>query len=242
MNINIIRLDEVDSTNLYAERLISNEETPEGTVITAAFQSAGKGQGDNTWESERGKNLTFTLVLRPAFLPAGEQFHLNMAVTLGVTDYARSLGIGALIKWPNDIYACDKKIGGLLISHRVSGTMLEHTIAGIGINLNQEVFPATLPGAASVKMITGKEVLPDKALEALLGFLGERYRQLREGQSGRIGEEYLTNLKGFGKWQEFESVGSRFEGMITGVDEYGRLLVEMRNGIIAAYTHGIIHF
>jgi BirA family biotin operon repressor/biotin-[acetyl-CoA-carboxylase] ligase len=242
MNVNIIRLDEVDSTNLYAERLISKEETPEGTVVAAAFQSAGKGQGDNTWESERGKNLTFTLILRPVFLPAGEQFHLNMAVTLGVIDFARSLGVEAAVKWPNDIHAGGKKIAGLLISHRVSGTMLEYTIAGIGINLNQEVFPATLPDAASVKMITGKEVPPDSALDAILGSLRERYLQLREEDPGQIRAEYLSCLKGYGKWQEFESGGSRFEGMITGVDEYGRLLVESRNGITAAHSHGTIRF
>lgn len=240
IGINVIRLDEVDSTNLYAERLLETGMAGEGTVITAGFQYAGKGQGENTWESDRGMNLLASVILSPAFLPASDQFVLNMAMTLAVCDLLSSKGIEPFIKWPNDIYAEGKKIAGLLISHRVSGNMLEHTIVGIGLNLNQKHFPATLPNPVSVKMLTGADFLPEVALNDLASMINERYGQLSRGMATQIGKEYFDHFQGLGKWLKVETARGQSEGRMLGVDEFGRLILEFRDGSTEHFSHGEI--
>lgn len=237
---NIIRLEETDSTNLYAERLLKVREVPEGTIIVAAFQSAGKGQGDNTWESERGKNLLVSVILKPAFLSPADQFILSKALTLAVCDLLGSNGITPSVKWPNDIYSGEKKIAGLLIQHRVSGQTLEHTIAGIGINLNQEQFPVTLPGAVSYKMLKGTDLPAESALGGLAGMLDHRYGQLKQGLTGQIGKEYQDRVQGLGQWRHYETSEGAVEGKILGVDEFGRLILEYRDGRKELFSHGEI--
>jgi len=237
---NIIRLDGVDSTNLYAERLLTGEGAEEGTVITTDFQVAGRGQGDKMWESERGMNLLLSVILKPRFLDAGDQFSLNKAMTLAVCDLVRSAGIVPSIKWPNDIYAGDKKIAGLLITHRVSGSMLESTVVGIGVNLNQMNFSDMPVHPVSIKMLTGKEYPPDDALNKITGMIGNRYGQLKQGMADRIGKEYLECLRGVGKWLVYQAADGRFEGRVTGVDEFGRLTVERREGRTELFSHGEI--
>lgn len=237
----IIRLDETDSTNLYAERLLKGEGAEEGTVIVAGFQTAGRGQGDNIWESERGRNLLVTVILKPLFLHVADQFILNKAMTLAICDLVRSTGIVPSVKWPNDIYAGDKKIAGLLISHRVSGSVLEHTIVGIGVNLNQMNFSDGPANPVSIKMLIGKEYPPEEALNDMISMIGNRYDQLHEGMVGRIGKEYLECLRGFQKWLAYQAAdGSTFEGKVIGLDEFGRLIVELRDGKIELFSYGEI--
>ncbi|HTX88402.1 MAG TPA: biotin--[acetyl-CoA-carboxylase] ligase, partial [Bacteroidales bacterium] len=119
----IIKLKTLTSTNDYAEQLLAKGEVEEGTVIWAEEQTAGKGQGANTWESEPGKNLTFSLILHPHFIHPSLQFMISKAVSLGVLEYAKTVlpGISCGLKWPNDICAGEKKLGGILIRHMISG-------------------------------------------------------------------------------------------------------------------------
>jgi BirA family transcriptional regulator, biotin operon repressor / biotin---[acetyl-CoA-carboxylase] ligase len=236
----ILRLSETDSTNLYAERLLEREVVEEGTVITTAFQAAGRGQGDNKWVSDRGQNLLASVILMPTFLPASDQFLLNKAVTLAVCDLLITLGIEPSVKWPNDIHAEGKKIAGLLISHRVNGSQLDYTIVGIGLNLNQAGFPPGLSPVVSATMLTGKNYNVDDVLAEMNSLLDQRYTSLREGDRAQLETDYLVRLAGLGKWLQYSAGGNEFEGRITGVDEFGRLKVELRNGIIEIFAHGEI--
>jgi BirA family biotin operon repressor/biotin-[acetyl-CoA-carboxylase] ligase len=236
----IVWLEEVDSTNLYAERLLQGAGAEEGTVVAADFQTEGKGQGDNNWESERGKNLMVTVILKPFFLDASDQFILNKAMTLAVCDLVRSTGISPSVKWPNDIYADDKKIAGLLISHRVTGSVLEHTVVGIGVNLNQETFSDSLPNPVSVKGLTGTGYHPKDALNDMVGLIDIRYDQVRRGMAARIGKEYLEYLRGLGQWLMYKTPSGNREGRIRGVDEFGRLVLEFRDGRTELFSHGEI--
>ncbi len=238
----IIRLEETDSTNLYAERLLQQGQAGHGTVVTAAYQSDGKGQGDNTWESEKGKNLLVTFILEPVFLPASEQFMLNKAMTLAACDLVRASGVVPSVKWPNDIYAADKKTAGLLISHRVAGSTLEYSVVGMGINLNQEKFPASLPNAVSLKMLTGVEYDPSAVLESLITAIVNRYGQLSSGTTEEIDREYLASLRGVGEWRMYRLKKGMTEGRIAGVDEFGRLILTMRNGRTELFSHGELTF
>ena len=138
----LVKLIKVDSTSSYLKTLLSNfEPLVQGTVIMADEQYAGRGQNNNKWLSQRGKNLTFSIYLVPHFLAAHQQFKLNQAITLGITDsLTKLLGNSCKIKWPNDIYFKEDKIGGVLIENTVRGNKISESVIGIGLNVNQTVF------------------------------------------------------------------------------------------------------
>lgn len=153
----IINLKRVDSTNDYAHMLINNNELMDETVIYANFQKHGRGQENNTWESEAWKNLTFTLVLFSKYLKAEQQFYLAHAVSLAIVDFLQSHKIDANIKWPNDILAGNKKIAGILIENSVLNDNLLYSLVGIGLNVNQQYFGSTLLNVQSMKNLTLNE-------------------------------------------------------------------------------------
>jgi biotin-(acetyl-CoA carboxylase) ligase len=143
----LVALDETASTNQYLSQLCNQlqESVAELTTVTAEFQTAGKGQRGNTWEAEEGKNLLFSFVLYPSFLEARRQFILSQIVSLAIKEELSRWSDEITIKWPNDIYWKDKKICGILIENDLSGHHIRRSIAGIGININQEVFNSDAP-------------------------------------------------------------------------------------------------
>jgi len=243
----ILELSRVDSTNGYANQLLNQGELDEGTVIWAHEQFAGRGQHDNHWISEAGKNLTFTVVIKPLFLAPDQQFLLNKAVALGVVDFVRnSLGVnsspGISIKWPNDIYIHDKKAGGILIEHKIMGSVLVTSLAGIGININQTEFASHLPNPVSLIHLLREEMELREALLVLCGFIDQRYVTLRNSGSTNLDLDYHHCLLGFEQWRYFSCSGDRMEGKITGVDNIGRLLVESRTGEVLHFNHKEIEY
>ena len=142
---NIVVLQETDSTNNYANCQIAESEVPEGAVFLAYSQKNGRGQANNQWESEAGKNLTFSLVLKPRFLEISDQFMISKVVTLGIHSSLKNY-IGQLkIKWPNDMYAGDRKLGGILIENSILSGRITNSVIGIGLNINQEKFISNAP-------------------------------------------------------------------------------------------------
>jgi BirA family biotin operon repressor/biotin-[acetyl-CoA-carboxylase] ligase len=151
----IIKLDEATSTNTVAAEL--GDAAEHGAAVWAVTQSAGRGQRGNTWEAEPGKNLTFSLVLRPTWMSAAHQFELSMLVSIAIVRvFERRLGRKVLIKWPNDIYVDNKKICGILIENSLSGARIERSIVGIGINVNQTEFRSDAPNPVSMAQLTGE--------------------------------------------------------------------------------------
>ncbi len=170
----IIQLDSVESTNVFLlQQINERKELFNGDVYVAHEQVNGKGQGANLWESEPGTNLTFSIFLLPSFLKADEQFYLNMVISLGVYDYVSGIvkENSVKLKWPNDIYINNKKVGGILISHSISGMEFLYTIVGIGLNINQTVFHSDAPNPASVSQFLGNELDLDDCLRQLLSFI-----------------------------------------------------------------------
>ncbi|MBO5086575.1 MAG: biotin--[acetyl-CoA-carboxylase] ligase, partial [Paludibacteraceae bacterium] len=151
-------LKNIDSTSTELRRRMSAEELPHGYCISADFQTAGHGQATNHWESEDGKNLLFSLLLRPSVIPASEQFVITEIVTLAIInalqDYIRQR---ITIKWPNDIYVGDKKLCGILIENALCGPTIDTCIVGIGININQELFISNAPNPISLKQLNGRD-------------------------------------------------------------------------------------
>ena len=184
-----IKLDKVDSTNSHLTQLCSEKNIPEGAVVITQQQEQGRGQRGTNWQSEAGKNITLSILLKPTFLKPEEQFALSKTISLGVLDFISSIYLSK-IKWPNDIYIDDKKVGGILIENSVSGNSISHSIIGIGINMNQEKFSEELPNPTSLKLISGKEFNLEDCLEQLCSTIEKRYLQLRNHPK-EVDSDYL---------------------------------------------------
>jgi len=216
----------IDSTNTYAYRLLQEGPLPEGTVIHANLQMAGKGQTGNSWESEEGKNLLFSIVLFPDQILPENQFIISMTISLGICDFLRSFVNNCKIKWPNDIYVADDKIAGILIENSIFGNRILSTIAGIGLNINQEVFLSDAPNPVSLKMLTGKSYDIGICLQQLVGELDKRYEELLSGKLSKIKTEYISSLYKLNEWHNYKTDSLILYGRIVSVTDTGRLQIE----------------
>lgn len=206
----------------------NSEPLPEGTVILAEEQYAGRGQEAGIWISEPGKNLTFSILLKPGFLPLQRQFMLNKALSLAVYDALFPLiGILLKIKWPNDIYVGNDKLGGMLIENIIQGTKWKFTAAGIGINVNQILFPDSIQNVTSVSKILHTEYNLNRLLRDLCRSVENRYLQLRSGNFDDLDRQYLECLYRFGEEHFYQVDGRKLRGTIKNIDENGRLQVQL---------------
>jgi BirA family biotin operon repressor/biotin-[acetyl-CoA-carboxylase] ligase len=238
----IIELDSIDSTNSYAIRLLLKEQVEEGTVIWAREQLAGRGQNENRWDSDPGKNLTFTTILFPRFLDPSRQFLLNKMVSLGILDFVREFAREARIKWPNDIYIGDRKVSGILIENKIVGPLMEASFVGIGININQTRWAEDVPNPVSLIELLRHEMILREALQRVCGHLELRRSLLVAEEYALLDEDYGSCLFGLGKWMEFRIGINIFEGMITGVDDFGRLHMIDREQKPHTYLHKEIEY
>jgi len=231
---NLIKLSAVDSTNNFLKSLMSNSEPlPEGTVIMADDQYAGRGQQNSTWNVEPGKNLTFSVLLKPKFLPLNQQFLLNMAVSVAINDVlSRLVGEGLTIKWPNDIYFLNRKMGGVLIENSIVGNDIKTAIIGVGVNVNQQNFEAELTGkATSVFRILQRDVNLVGLLAEICAALESLYLQLRTGKHTNIRRAYVDKLYQIDEIARYQKGGEAFDGMIKGVADSGLLQMETQGGL-----------
>jgi len=234
----IIKLDAIGSTNDYASKLLlSNKMTIEGTVIWALNQTKGKGQRGALWQSESGSNLTFSLIVSPYFLNIEDQFMLSKVFSLGIKDFLeRSFRdnmagskLQVRIKWPNDIYVGSQKIGGILIENIVRDAKIHNSIIGIGVNLNQIKFPKNITNPVSFKLLTGKKIIVEQALKAVLLQLNERYQKLKAKKISEIDRDYLNSLYQFGVFSSYQVNGKVITCKLIDVNKKGELLLKMTN-------------
>ncbi|HEY8400665.1 MAG TPA: biotin--[acetyl-CoA-carboxylase] ligase [Cytophagaceae bacterium] len=223
----LIYLPTCHSTNDELASLVDSA-TPEGLTVITSDQTAGKGQRGNTWESAPYKNLTFSVLLKPHFLPVRQQFDLNLVASLAVFDVLTNLTEKKVkIKWPNDIICDNKKICGILIQNVLKKDLIAHSIVGVGLNVNQESFSYST--ATSLQQVTGEQHSLEDILISLLEKLEARYLQLKS-KSSVLKKEYLENLYWIGEERLFKSEGEVFKAVIRGVDESGYLVVESQTG------------
>ena len=137
-------------------------------VVTAEYQTAGRGCGSNSWESERGKNLLFSLLCQPRHIAPWKQFRLSMMISVAMADVLRRYAEGVSIKWPNDIYVGDGKIAGILIECTVQKGMLRDCLIGVGLNVNQSAFLSDAPNPVSLKQLTGSELDKEHLLQQIM--------------------------------------------------------------------------
>ncbi len=223
---NLIDLEKVDSTNNHAKNLLLKEKPAEGTLIVAKEQYSGRGQMGNEWKTESGSNLTLSIILYPDFLEADKQFFLNMAISLGVKDFCETiLNDEVKIKWPNDIYYHDSKLGGILIENTINGSRISSSVIGIGINVNQKKFDPSLSNPTSLYLISNEEYkLPD-LVEQLCSFIEKYYLQLRQLHYNFLDKGYMVSLYRYQQTYEFKKGDQVFKGEINGVTKDGKLLI-----------------
>ncbi len=228
---NVVFVPECHSTNTLLLELAQKTQQPEGTLVITQAQTKGRGQRGNGWEAEPGKNLTFSLLLKPNFLAAYAQFNLTMAVSLALTDFLSAhLPARPLIKWPNDILVQSKKITGILIENTLAGENIQQSVVGIGLNVNQRQFSS--PTATSIQLETGQSHDLAAVLHELVICVESRYLQLRSGKINELRADYLNNLFWINEEQQFISDGRSFRGTIEGVDERGKLAVRDRDQVM----------
>lgn len=241
----LINLKEIDSTSENMQKRLLSEKLVEGTIIQADYQSAGKGQRNNNWESERGKNLLCSILLKPHFLHPRNTFFLNKITSLAVLDTLNELTEQEVkIKWPNDVWIKEQKIAGILINNALMGNTLKSSIIGIGINVNQLIFRTPNLNATSLKILEGKDFSNTNLLKRLAFHLETRYLQLKAGQVEGISADYRKALLGLNESRHFKEAGSDniFAGQIRGVNGLGQLIVKRSDGVINHYNNKEIIF
>ena len=213
----------LDSTNAYLQRQQSERDI-RNWVVSTDEQTAGKGMGSNGWESEVGKNLTFSLAIDVGFLPAERQFLLSEAVALGLYETLIPLiPVEKLhIKWPNDIYYENRKLAGILINSTIKANMMDVSIIGIGLNVNQIQFQDWPTHPISLKQITEKEYDLQPLLEQVAESIYNKVEVLKTNPTD-IEQEYLKRLFRYRTWADYEINGKTLRLFMTGIDKFGRL-------------------
>lgn len=228
-------IESTDSTNNEAKRLPANDNL---AVVTAYGQTAGRGQRGNSWHSTPGLNLTFSILVRwgrdgVPEMPAKEQFAISRIATVSLAGLLATRGIRASIKWPNDIYVNDRKICGILIENTINGDKVSSSIIGIGLNVNETDFPASLPNPTSVKCEYGRETDIRDFLNEYIGHFDSCLTASGTAEGRKMLEEkYLQEMyrKDVSHRYTDTRSGKEFTGVIRGVAPNACLLMENEEG------------
>ena len=227
---NAFWLDETPSTNLSAYEMVTINRVPEGSAVLAKYQTKGKGQLGSQWESDYGKNLLVSFVFYPSFLEPRDLFRLNKTIALGLYDYVKSVAKkNVTIKWPNDIFVGDKKIAGILLENSITFSEVNYSIAGIGLNVNQEQFGDFPIPATSFKLITKKEFEVESCFYDLCRCIENRYLQLKNQKFSEINQEYKSALYRLEKLSSFKRKDEIFRARIIDVMDDGKLVLELED-------------
>jgi BirA family biotin operon repressor/biotin-[acetyl-CoA-carboxylase] ligase len=238
----IVFIERVSSTNDEIKKTYNDGDNYEFFVICAKDQTSGRGQRENKWHSLPSKNLTFSIAFSPIYINIQNQFYLSKVVSLAILNYLKSKTNDVKIKWPNDIYCDGKKICGTLIENSVSNDKIKQTIIGIGLNLNQTVFPEELNNATSLVLITNKEYDIKSELDHLLNEFEHTVQLLKQHEYTLIDKLYHENLFQIYRICNFKDTGGIFSGKIIGTLNSGKLVIEDEYGNIRSFNYKEVEF
>lgn len=238
----LFRLDETDSTNNYLRKLLAEGRVPEGSVVVTRSQTAGRGQVGNSWESEPGKNLTFSMVIYPDFILSNQQFTISQAVSLAVKELLDEYVSDVSVKWPNDIYWRDRKICGILIENDLLGSYISQSIIGIGINVNQTVFRSDAPNPVSLSQITGDVYDLDKLLDRFMCLFFKHYVKIVKGELLSLRQDYFHSLYRKDGYFPYKDENGEFNARIDAVEPSGHLILEEKSGAKRRYAFKEVSF
>ena len=241
MEKKIIRLKDVDSTNRFLKDLDSYDEAAL-TIAVADYQTAGRGQGTHTWESEEGKNLLFSMLTCPVWVPVRQQFLLSEIGALAIKEALDTYADGFTLKWPNDVYWNDKKISGTLIETSIDSKGIKRCIFGIGINVNQMEFKSDAPNPVSLAQILGHEVDREEVLQKMIEAFCRYYELLRRVDYMDVSGIYHLSLYRRKGYHWYEDKDGKFEGAFVEVEDDGHLILHDKKGVIRSYAFGEIRF
>jgi len=241
MKTKTLYIKEVKSTNDFLMSY-EPEEGEEMTVVWTDFQTAGRGQGTNHWESEVGKNLTFSVLTHPVEIPATQQYVLSMAIALAVKEALDAYIGDVTVKWPNDIYWKDYKISGTLIETSLKGALIRNCIFGTGINVNQQVFRSDAPNPVSLHQILHHEVDREEVMQRVTDALQRNLERLRREGTAALHDDYkraLYRKEGMHRYEDAEGV---FEASIEDVLLDGHLILRKKDGRLCTYAFKEVKF
>lgn len=236
----LIHLTETDSTNRYLREQDRNDDV----CVWTDYQTAGRGCGTNTWESERGQNLLFSLLIHPRNVMATHQYLLLEAMALSVKGVlAFTIPTGTLsIKWPNDIYWNDRKLGGTLTECGLNGQSLKWCIIGTGLNVNQQEFCSDAPNPVSLAKITGNRYDIQSLLERILSRFSKYLLDIEAGSYDVLQEEYMNALYRRKGYHAFRDTHGEFQAKIITVKPDGTLVLQSMLGMMRQYQFKEVQF
>ena len=241
------RSDSIGSTNTYLRELNGGDPAYDYEVAVASFQTAGRGQKGNTWESEAGKNLLFSILAHPSGIKVQEQFYISEAIALSVSDSVIAFigpeyADGVSVKWSNDVYWNDFKMAGILIENTLQGSSILDTVAGVGLDVNQEVFVSDAPNPISMRNITGLafdlDALLNDIVERFIGYMEAGTTELRN-KTDKLYRSRLYRREGYHK---FRDSNGEFEARIKGIRPDGCLMLQTRTGEHRVYEFKQVQF
>ena len=251
VNISRINLSTVDSTNSFVRAMLQEEGTghvvsadslPGFTLVVADDQTKGRGQQGNSWETEKGKNLTFSLLCHPDFILASRQWLLSQCMAVAIQQTLSQYVEGVTVKWPNDIYVGDKKISGTLIECDLQGKHISNCIIGVGININQTVFHSDAPNPTSLQLLTGREHDKEEIISALLMHFQHFYALLQEGQEEIVRQLYMQHLYRREGFHRYRDARGEFMAEIADVEPTGHLRLRFEDGNVVRYELKEVQF
>lgn len=229
----------LDSTNTEAKRIIDNGEAKHGTMISADFQTHGRGQFGRVWESSQAQNAMMSLILKPKALAVSEQFQLNIVTSLAVLDVIEEYGLSAQVKWPNDIYVSDNKICGILIQNFLKGATIQHTIIGVGLNVNQLSWPQAVPNPTSLSKELSMPLDVNEVTDLVARSIMSRFDRI--DARDELKKAYHDKMYRRGEVSRFMIGDEVVLGEIIGIDDSGQMMVA-HDKSLQAYQHGEISF
>jgi BirA family biotin operon repressor/biotin-[acetyl-CoA-carboxylase] ligase len=225
INSNFIK--ETQSTNALLWEISQREKLPEGYIVCTDFQTAGKGQSGNSWESEAGKNLLFSMILYPVEVPLDQLFLISQLVSIAIKQVLEKFADNISVKWPNDIYWREKKLGGILIENSLQGNKTKAVVIGIGLNVNQKVFMSNAPNPVSLRQIIGKNLNRKHLLNMICRNILKLYNEMK---IEKIRSEYAQSLYRKDEFYNYKTDNESFKGKIIKVHPDGQIEIETETG------------
>lgn len=233
---------ELSSTNLTGITLMNENKIGGATAIITDSQVKGRGQLRTKWHASPHKNLTYSLVLPKINILPQEQFKLNKAICLSVQEALSLYSDDIQIKWPNDLYYRNQKLGGLLIENQIQGSTIKSCVIGIGLNINETEWPDDLQNPISLNEIIGKQLDVKKLQQEMTLQIFQNFQKYLAWSDAKINEAYHSNLLGLNEWREFKDNEGVFSGKILGTDTNGLLRIENKKGTVQHYPLKSISF
>lgn len=225
------RLQTVHSTNSFLRELNGGDASFDMELATTEFQTAGRGQKGNSWESEKSKNLLFSILLHPVYVQPSKQFCISEAIALAVVKSLKEIVADELVakdfsvKWPNDIYWKNKKIAGILIENELFGSTIRDCIVGVGININQQNFISDAPNPVSLYNILGVNTNVEELLDTIIKQFVANVSMIENGQTALLHNEYMDSLFRRKGIYPYRDADSELMATIKDVREDGRLIL-----------------